>query len=605
MRQNPIQQKRGAMNVKLRVASANSANLPSVPVAGTAPVAVSQPVAPAPVPSQPSVPVATPQPATPPPAPIQPTVPIVVQQPVQATVAPIPEQPATVVAVSAAPMGVEMDISGGKADPYTLSTIFVSLLSGSKKSEIMPLLRSGLARAKARKDDLFITIFEGGIAANQPLPDIKRAITAYHRAFDLCEQRQDAPSGFLHSMVWSFYTDQDGNSEVAGLMERARQRLKHRGSSVEKNNELLQTVWTEFEQLPNFAERVESYRAAQDKESAPVINKLLRESRLDATKTMLFFPRSWRSRRANDVRPFSSVVSQTCGNYFFWRNGFGTVINPDLTFIDNFYRLGGVLRDIHNIVFTVSPSSSGNPLLQFQTLFDLLRQANVMQSVRFFVRPNVAEENDAEFRQLEDSETVESIRSLRNGIESDLLGGGSLTFRNDSMLLLLPENRTLQFLDSGTDDLESQTEELDESRDLMVLPVKTVEELVWTARLIKERKPKLVVFDLPKENNHLILLDPSIRNYVAPQTPIAYADSALVIDILTERFIDSVKAFAVSERDCWSENGRLTFEPNERHLPEGLLYFEQGTEACFADEHADILEAFLYNRRCRRGLYFT
>ena len=155
------------------------------------------------------------------------------------------------------------------------------------------------------------------------------------------------------------------------------------------------------------------------------------------------------------------------------------------------------------------------------------------------------------------------------------------------------------------EDLEIQADELGERRDVMVLPAMTVEDIVWAARQVREHKPKSVIIDLPKKNNHLILLDGPIRDYVNSKMLIAYADSALIIDVLAEKFVDCVKAFAVSERDCWSENARLTFDPDERRLQEGLLYFERGAEAQFADEHAEILEAFLYHCRCRRGLYFT
>ena len=586
MRQNPIQQKREAMNVKFRAARLMCSDTPSDAV------------------------VVSPFPPTPPS--VSPT--LSAAQPVdEVTAAPlpstVPEKPAD---FSEKPEKSEVsanhnisEIIGGKSDPYLLSTIFVSLLSGSRKSEIIPLLRDGLAKAKERNDDLYIAIFEGGIAANQPLPDLKRSIAAYHRAFDLCERRPDAPNGFLHSMIWNLFTTLDDGDEAAELMERARRNLQQVRSSTEKNNDLLREAWTEFEKLPKFTKQVENYRTAQDKESAPVVNKLLRESRLDKSKTLLLFPRSWRSRRANDVRSFSSIVSHTCGNYFFWHNGFGTAIDPDLSFVDNFYRIGGVLRDVHNIVLTASPSNGGSPLAQFRTLLGLLHQANVMQTVRFFVRPDVAAENDAEFRRFEQVGAAESIQSLDNGHKAELLGGGALTFRNGSCLLTLPERKTVQFLDRKKDDLESKSDELGEHHDLMVLPVETVEELVWSARQVRKHQPKLAVFDLPKENNHLILLDASVREFVGADTPIAYADSALALDVFGETFVDSVKAFVVSERDCWSPNSRLTFEPDERRLPEGLLFFEEGTESRFADEHSEILEAFLYNRRCRRGLYFS
>jgi len=581
MRKNPIQQKRGAMNIRTRVAQFPPENTPALSVDVS---------------------------ASSPPAPTSPPVAVVVPpQPVMAAInaSPPPIRPVAPVVSGGVPRELDsFGVSDEKSDPYALSTIFVALLSGAKRSEILPLLRVGLAKAVERGDDLFTAIFEGGIAANTLLPDFQRAISSYHRAFDLCKRRTDTPNGFLHSMVWSLYTNFEDSPEAAELMARARRHLKGTGSAAERNNELLREAWMEFEALPTFVERFESYRTVQDKESTPVINKLLRESRLDATKILLLFPRNWRSRRTNDVKSFSSVVSQTCGNYFFWNKGFGTVINPDLTFVDNFYRLGGVLRDVHNIVLTVSSSGSGNSLSQFRTLFDLLRQANVMQSVRFFVRPHIEEENSAEFQRLEKCGAAESIRPLCNGSESELLGGGSLTFCNGSFLLSL-ENRKLQFLDHAVGDLESQAEELGDQRDLMVLPVETVEELVWTARQVQERKPKLVIFDLPKENSHLILLDASVRDYVGFKTPIAYADSALIVDVLAERFVDCVKAFAVSESDCWTEYSQLAFDPHERQLPEGLLYFERGAESRFTDEHREILEAFLYNRRCRRGLYFA
>ena len=568
MRKNPIQQKRVAMNVKPRIVLTPPMDIPAAPLEVTS----LPPPVPVVVPQQPPVPVVkTPQPS------FEPIAPVAISQKLD-----LPE------------------VCDEKADPYSLSTIFVSLISGAKKSEILPLLRERHAKALERNDDLFIAIFEGGIAANQALPDCRRAITAYHRAFDLCERRTDAPNGFLHSMVWNLYIGLEDNPEAAGLMERARRNLKWDSSVAERNNELLREAWTEFEALPMFAERFESYRTAQDKESTSVINKLLRESRLDATKTLLLFPRNG----ANDVKTFSSVVSQSRGNYFLWNKGFGTVINPDLTFVDNFYRLGGVLRDIHNIVFTGSTLSCGNSLSQFQTLFDLLRQANTVQSVRFFVRPSIVEEHNAEFRCLEKCGSAESIRSLHNGNVAELLGGGSLVFRNGSFLLSL-EDWKFQFLDRLIDDLEGRAAELSDQCDVMVLPVETAEELVWAARQVRERKPKLAIFDPPKDNNHLILLDACVRECVGPPIPIAYADSALIIDAFAGKFIDCVKAFAVSERDCWSENIRLTFAPNERRQPEGLLYFERGAESRFTDEHTEILEAFLYNRRCRRGLYFA
>ena len=498
------------------------------------------------------------------------------------------------------------DSEGGadKSDPYHLSAIFVSLISGSRKSEIMPLLQVGLAKAKERDDDLYAAIFEGGIAANLPEPDLKQSIATYHRALDFSERRPDAPHGFLHSMIWNLFTATDDSPEAAELMERARRNLRRARSSSEQDNELLQEAWAEFEKLPGFMEQVGTYRTVQGRESANVVNKLLRESRLDKSKTLLLFPRS-RSCWTNNDRPLSSINSRTCGNYFFWRNGCGTVINPDGAFVDNFYRVGGVLRDIHNIVLTVSPSNGGNPLAQLQTLFGLLHQANVSQAVRFFVHPAIALENDAELRCFERSGTVESIHSLNSGSESELRGGGVLTFRNGSFLLALPENKTIQFLDRATDDLANKADELGERRDVVVFPVETIEELVWAARLVRLRKPKLTVFDLPRENNHLLLLHSSVRDFVGPETPVTYADSALALDVLEATFVDCVKAFTVCERDCWSGNGRLAFGSEGHRPPEGLLFFAEEAASRFADEGNEILEAFLHNRRCRRGLYFA
>ena len=574
MRQNPIQQKRAAMNVKVRVAS-------PVPLS-LAPTIPSVPVVAAPVVELPK--------------PVQSTraMPTVLWCPVQ------PVAPAKVPTVPDV-----AELSGEASDPYALSTLFVALLSGSRRSEIIPLLEAGFTKAKERNDDLYVTIFEGGIAANQPLPDSKRAIAAYHRAFDLCEQRLDAPNGFLHSMVWSLFTTLDDGSEAAELMERARRNLKRTVSTSERNNELLRETWIEFEALPKFTSQVENYRTAQNTESAPVINKLLRESRLDKNKTLLLFPRDWRSRRANDFRLFSSIVSHTCGNYFFWRNGFGTVINPDLSFVDNFYRIGGVLRDLRNIILTTSSTNICSPLTQFRTLLGLLHQANMTQSVRFFVHPDIVTENDAEFRRLEQTGVAESILPLNSGDALELLGGGSMVFRHGSCLLTLPEGKTIQFLDQGAYDLEGNAEGRGDHHDFVILPVDTVEELIWAARLVRERKPKAVVFDLPKENNHLLLLAASVREFIGSKTTIAYADSALVFDVLGEAFVDCVKAFTVSNDDCWSENSRLAFDPEDRQMPEGLLFFATGSECRFANEHSDILEAFLYNRRCRKGLYFA
>ena len=573
MRHNPIQQKREAMNAKSRVAQPTYSRYSQPP---SEPVIVPEPL--------PVQPVET----------VTPTPPVVPMETVET-----PEKSDKIEIVE------NIEIAEEKSDPYSLPVIFASLLSGSKNSEVIPLLRDGLAKAKERNDSLYVAIFEGGVAANQPHPDVNRAMAAYQQALDLCERRPDAPNGFLHGMIWNLSTMLDDVGEVAELMERARRNLRRAGSSAEKNNDLLREAWAEFEKIPQFTKQVENYRAAQDKESTSIANKLLRESRLDKNKTLLLFPRNRRSHRTHDVRPFSSTVSPAGGNYFLWRNGFGTVIDPDLSFVDNFYRIGGVLRDIHNIVLTASPSNSGSSLAQLRTLLGLLRQANVTQTVRFFVRPNIMEDNDAEFRRFAQIGALESIQSLNNGRESELLGGGSLTFRNGSCLLTLPENRTIRFLDRKKDDLEGEAKELGGRHDLMVLPVETVEELVWSAKLIREHQPKLAVFDLPEENNHLLLLDASVREFAGADTPITYADSALALDVLNEKFVDGVKAYSVSERDCWTENSRLTFEPNDRRLPEGLLFFEQGGEFRFADDHSDILEAFLYNRRCRRGLYFS
>ena len=575
MRKNPIQQKRGAMNAKPRIASATPVRAPAAPAAASL------------------LPSAPPSPVT-----------VVARSQLTAAVVETAQSPVDPVASSMAPQKFESpDVSSGQSDPYTLSAIFVALLSGAKRSEILPLLRAGYAKALERNDDLFIAIFEGGIAANLAQPDVSRATVAYHRAFDLCERRTDAPNGFLHSIVWSLYTNLEDNAEVAELMERARRNLKRADSPAERSNELLREAWIEFEALPAFAEQFEKYRTAQDKESTLTLNKLLRESRLDASKTLLLFPRDCRSRHSSDVKSLSSVVSQTCGNFFLWHNGHGTVINPGLTFVDNFYRIGGVFRDIHNIVFSAASSSRGDFLTQFRALLDLFQQANVRQSVRFLVHPNIVEEHRAEFQRLDHCRVAESIRSVHTGTVAELLGGGSLTFRNGSFSLSL-EDRKLQFLERVTDDLESQAEELGDQHDLMVIPVETVEYLVWAAQQVRKRRPKLVIFELSKENNHLILFDAFVRDYVDSKTPIAYADSALIIDVLAEKFVDCVKAFAVSERDCWSENVRLAFDPCERQQPEGLLFFERGAESQFTDEHTEILEAFLYNRRCRRGLYF-
>jgi len=98
---------------------------------------------------------------------------------------------------------------------------------------------------------------------------------------------------------------------------------------------------------------------------------LSKDSLLDAGQSFLLLLRKWNS--FTPIIPTKDDERYVGGGYYIYHKGVGTVIDPGYNFIENFYRAGCRITDIHNIILTHAHNDHTN---DFESLLSLLYQYN-------------------------------------------------------------------------------------------------------------------------------------------------------------------------------------------------------------------------------------
>ena len=122
--------------------------------------------------------------------------------------------------------------------------------------------------------------------------------------------------------------------------------------------------------METFGEVAENYFDEMDKQKTRTHDFLSEDSRLNPDNSLLFVLREWNS--YTPAVPDESEEDRG-GGYFIWHQGQGIVIDPGYDFVENFYRAGGRICNIHHIVIT---HAHNDHTADFERLLNLLYEYN-------------------------------------------------------------------------------------------------------------------------------------------------------------------------------------------------------------------------------------
>ena len=485
-----------------------------------------------------------------------------------------------------------------KLGDYQVSLLFSILLTAPQSSEFVQLAENSLNMARQRQDVLYEAIFEGVLAANRNPPDLSEAVRHYHRAFDIEDASNEPPDGFLHSLAWSLFAGSSSNTEVSQLLDRARAEIDEKHDSGKNNKKILQETMLNFRGLPSFPPAFEAYRSAEEDRIRRFHRHLMRPTRLLQKTPLLFFPKT-----IGKDTVFRFVAGKPVfGNYFLLSGGQGTVIDPDLSFLDEFYRLGGSLRDVRNIVFTSLSEWSGDGILrQFIDVFEKFYREVNCEKLRFFVAPEIIRRFQTVIDEPAKRAITESVIELSND--------SNRTFSGDNLLFI--EKRGLQFNirtyrgDWSTVRFTAPLSEVEpevsmSDCDVSVFAVQTPDDLYRIAEQTRRNRCRLTLLDFPRQNQFDEFVKP-LREFLGPDIPFAPADRSLVCDLQEHRFLDAVKSYEATKETGWTDYRNIAWSAESGDL----FYFDMENSDRFAGEKDEIFDTFRYNQRRRRGLYFT
>lgn len=473
-----------------------------------------------------------------------------------------------------------------KLEYYRVPQILSALLVGSDP-QVLPMLRAGLEKSQELKDEIYQEIFKGAIAANESPADIAQAVRDYHRAFDLLEKRREKSDGFLHSLVWNLFARSSDNEDVANLLDRARSEL--RNITPQNNIDIrIRRVRDELSEDVEFRRTYEEGRKTLEKRKRDFDRKISRPSCLTAERSLLFFPDDLRDKNENELDSRCFSLPSAGRNRFVSLRGYGTVVDPGLSFFDAFYRLGGSLDDLRNIVFSSSRMIEPSWFELLRTLYEKRPPA---ERIRLVATPDVVRRFDDELCSLEESGIAEAIRFARPS-EAELLGGATISMQSGSVVLKTPTGKTIQFADlSGN----FRSDSLISGSDALILSgADLFTAIAWAG----EKRPGLVVFD-SKESRSTADLADAIRRYLRPEIAWAVAAPMLVCDIESRQFLDAVKTLD-HPNDSWTD-----FEKMGSAVGSSIYYFDRESKERFEDEQKEIVDSFEFYRNRRQNLYFA
>lgn len=554
LRQNPIQKKRNELNLKPRLLKPKSGSTdPVVPVSPP-------PVPKLSIPESPIPPIST--------SPIS-TSPVL--------------QPRSAAPVSLSPRGNYEE----KLEYYRIPRILSSLLAGPDP-QLISLLQEGLEKSRESKDEIYEAVFAGAIAANENPPDIAKAVRNYHRAFDLSEKRQEKPDGFLHGMVWNLFAHWSDHEDVVHLLDRARSELQNTPPRSDEDIRIRRIRDALMEDV-EFRRTYEEGQKKLDGRNREFDRRISRPGRLSPERALLFFPDACRREKSGDFDFQEFFPSMEKKSYFISLNGFGSVIDPGLSFFNAFDRLGGSLDDLRNVVFSSSRAMEPSWFEWLRTLYD---RHPPVERVRLIVTPDVVRRFDEELCSLEESGIAETVRFARPS-EAELIGGTTISMQSGSIVLKTPSGKTIQFADlSGS----FRPDTLISDPDILVL---SGTDLFTAIHWAEKKRPALAVFD-SKEIRYSVDSADAIRRYLGGEIAWAVADSMLICDVESRQFLDAVKAFDHPD-DPWTEFDKMGSAVH----PTGIYYFDRESRERFEDEQKEMVDSFLFYRNRRRNLYFV
>ena len=117
-------------------------------------------------------------------------------------------------------------------------------------------------------------------------------------------------------------------------------------------------------------EKIDDFFRAMEKAKEERKQFLSPETRLENDKSLFLVLRKWNS--YTPIIP-SSGDESVGGGYFLFHNGKGTVIDPGYNFIENFYKAGGRITDINNVILT---HAHNDHTIDFESILTLIHQYN-------------------------------------------------------------------------------------------------------------------------------------------------------------------------------------------------------------------------------------
>jgi hypothetical protein len=314
------------------------------------------------------------------------------------------------------------------------------------------------------------------------------------------------------------------------IVETANQLLKQLPAESQEQplNSFVEKTRTFFESQPDFR----LFQEMNNTRSESLKKRMNRTSAFSKQRSLVLFP------------SVGAAEQPVFANYYVQFNNEGIVLNPDASFFDAFFLLGGTTFDIQKIIFTETPKEN----------------APVFRHLKLFV-PDVPIEN----------------------VSAGLVAVGNTQF-------IAPFSSGLPF----------NEENIQTKNTLTVFAVETLEDLYWAAAEAKEIQSELTLFDYFPSTGFASLSN-VLNSFLGNSTIWSPVSSFFAGDVQNKCFLDAVKA-NVSETDCWSNFSQLAFATDA--ATDEHFYFSQENHNRFETEHEEILETFQYYLRKRKGLYF-
>ena len=246
---------------------------------------------------------------------------------------------------------------------------FDKVLKKTKNKEINALIGKGYALYRQKKYEDAIICYEDALLKqpNDPHTKFSKGLVLFSMAKDVKYADKSADLIFESLLLAPRWRAGDF---VKICQQRKTDPIEFLSDKQDVSPEIITRVKFHMNLVDKFQRKSQEYQDLITKEKSHYNKTLVRESRMPAQQSLLMFLRKW-----NSYTPAIPVYNRTSvgGGYFLWHRKTGSVIDPGYNFLENFYRAGGSIADIDNIIIT---HSHDDHTIQLEQIISLLIKYN-------------------------------------------------------------------------------------------------------------------------------------------------------------------------------------------------------------------------------------